>query len=101
MVSFDALESVYHNWAKWSRRRNVIFVMAARRAEMSAAGEMIGIAGLAIVVPALVSIAFVPMDCIALSGVMKAPARLNIRRLGMIELGLTALFAAFVLFAYR
>ncbi|MBI4787098.1 MAG: YwiC-like family protein [Chloroflexi bacterium] len=51
--------------------------------------------------PALAVIAFVPMVCKAIGGVMTQPARLNIRRLGFIELGLTVVFAVVVLAAYR
>ncbi len=53
-------------------------------------------------VPALVVIAFVPMMCKAIGGVVAAPpARINFQRLGLIELGATGLFALAVLLAYR
>ena len=51
--------------------------------------------------PGLAAIAFVPMACKAIGGVLTQPARLNIRRLGFIELGLTVVFAVVVLVAYR
>ncbi len=52
-------------------------------------------------VPALVPLAFVLPMCKTVGGVFSMPGRLNMRRLGFMELGLTTLFALAVLFAYR
>lgn len=51
--------------------------------------------------PALVVIAFAPAVCKALGGVLTRQARLNIRRLGFIELGLSIAFSLIVFIAYR
>jgi hypothetical protein len=51
--------------------------------------------------PWLAPFAFVPMICKAVRGVLTLPVRLNIRRLGFIELGLTIGFGLGLLFAYR
>ncbi len=52
-------------------------------------------------VPALAPLAFVLPMCKTVGGVLKPAARLNMRRLGLIEVGLTTFFALVVLFAYR
>ncbi len=53
-------------------------------------------------VPALVVLAFVPMMCKAVGGVITAPApRINFMRLGLIEIGATSLFALALLLAYH
>jgi hypothetical protein len=51
--------------------------------------------------PALVVIAFAPAVCKAIGGVLTRQARLNIRRLGFIELGLSIAFSLLVFIAYR
>lgn len=53
------------------------------------------------IVPALAPIAFIPVMCKAVGGVIMSPSRLNLRRLGFIELGFTIVFALVVLTAYR
>ncbi len=53
------------------------------------------------VAPALVVLAFIPMFCKAIGGVAAIPQRrLNMRRLGFVELGLTVYFALFLLAAF-
>ncbi len=52
-------------------------------------------------VPALVPLAFALPMCKTIGGVLTPAARVNMRRLGLIEVGLTTLFALVVLFAYR
>jgi hypothetical protein len=52
-------------------------------------------------VPALAPLAFVLPMCKTVGAVLTLPARLNMRRLGFVELGLTTLFALVVLLAYR
>jgi hypothetical protein len=52
-------------------------------------------------VPALVPLAFILPMCKTIGAVLSLPARLNMRRLGFVELGLTTLFALVVLLAYR
>jgi hypothetical protein len=52
-------------------------------------------------VPALAPIAFVPAMCKAIGGVVTRPARLNVRRLGFMEVGFTTVYAFIVLLAYR
>ena len=51
--------------------------------------------------PALAAIAFALPLCKVVGGAITRPARLNIPRLGFIELGTTIAFAAVVLLAYR
>ena len=53
------------------------------------------------IVPALAAAAFVLPMCKVVQGVFARPARLNIPRLGLIELAITATFAVIVLAAYR
>ncbi len=53
------------------------------------------------IVPALVPIAFIPVVCKTIGGVATSPSRINLRRLGLIELGFTAVFALVVLMAYH
>ncbi len=53
------------------------------------------------IVPALVAGAFVLPTCKVVGGVMTRPARVNIPRLGFIELGVTIVFAFVVLVAYH
>lgn len=59
-------------------------------------------AGLGIL-PALAPIAFIPVVCKAIGGVVTSPSpsRLNLRRLGFIELGFTMVFALVILMAYH
>ncbi len=52
-------------------------------------------------VPALMPLAFILPMCKTVGGIFAKPARLNMRRLGFVELGLTTLFALVVLYAYR
>jgi len=51
--------------------------------------------------PALAAAAFALPTCKAIGGVTTRPARLNIPRLGFIELGVTVVFALVVVAAYR
>jgi hypothetical protein len=51
--------------------------------------------------PALAPIAFVPAFCKSVGGVVTRPARLSLRRLGLVELVFTVAFAFVVLLAYR
>lgn len=51
-------------------------------------------------VPALAAVAFLPAMCKAIGGSMVVPARLNIRRVGLTELGFTAAFALMILIAF-
>jgi hypothetical protein len=52
-------------------------------------------------VPLLIPLAFVLPMCKVVAGVATRPARLNIPRLGFVELGFTVAFALIVLLAYR
>jgi hypothetical protein len=67
----------------------------------------ITVMGLAVVsglfgfIPAIVCIAFAITMCKVVGGVLNRPAKLNIRRLGIIEVGFTLAFLGIVLFAYR
>ncbi|MBI5301636.1 MAG: YwiC-like family protein [Chloroflexi bacterium] len=51
-------------------------------------------------VPALALAAFAPAMCKMLGGVLNRPARINLKHLGFIELGLSGAFALIVLVAY-
>jgi hypothetical protein len=51
--------------------------------------------------PMLVSVAFLLPMCKTLAGVLRRPIKLNIPRLGFIELGFTAAFALVMLLAFR
>ncbi len=51
--------------------------------------------------PALVPIAFILPMCKVIGGVLSKPKRLNIRRLGFIELGFTIVFLVVILAAFR
>ncbi len=51
--------------------------------------------------PALVSIAFILPVCKVIGGVLNKPERLNIRRLGFIELGFTVAFVFIVIVSFR
>lgn len=53
------------------------------------------------IVPALVAAAFVLPMCKVVQGVFTRPSRLNVPRLGLIELAMTATFAFIVLAAYH
>jgi hypothetical protein len=53
------------------------------------------------IVPALAPIAFIPVVCKTIGGVATSPSRLNLRRLGLIELGFTVMFALVILIAYH
>lgn len=53
------------------------------------------------IVPALAPIAFIPVVCKTIGGVATSPSRLNLRRLGLIELGFTVVFALVILMAYH
>ncbi|HEX9074404.1 MAG TPA: YwiC-like family protein [Anaerolineae bacterium] len=53
------------------------------------------------IVPALAPIAFIPVVCKTIGGVATSSSRLNLRRLGLIELGFTTVFALLVLIAYH
>lgn len=57
-------------------------------------------AGLGIL-PALAPVAFIPVVCKAIGGVVTSPSRPNLRRLGFIELGFTMVFALVILIAYH
>ena len=52
-------------------------------------------------IPGLIFFAFILPMCKAFGGVLTRPARLNIRNLGFIELGLTLAFLVIVIAAYR
>jgi hypothetical protein len=49
----------------------------------------------------MAAVAFIPMVCKAIGGVVTSPSRLNLRRLGFIELGFTMVFALVILIAYH
>lgn len=51
--------------------------------------------------PALVPVAFILPMCKVIGGILNKPERLNIRRLGFIELGLTIVFVFVILGAFR
>jgi hypothetical protein len=77
----------------WTGRATILYhAMALIAAVMLAA---IG------VVPALAAAAFILPTCKVISGVVSRPVRLDIPRLGFIELIMTTLFAVVVLAAYR
>lgn len=52
-------------------------------------------------IPALVMLTFILPMCKVIGGVLTQPPRLNIRRLGVIELGFTLVFVLIVVTAYR
>ena len=52
-------------------------------------------------VPLLVTVAFILPMCKVMEGVLTKPARLNIKRIGFIELGFTVAFLLIVVTAYR
>ena len=62
---------------------------------------LIGIFSIFGFVPALVLVAFAPAMCKMVGGVLNRPARINLKHLGFIELGLSITFALIVLLAYR
>ncbi len=51
--------------------------------------------------PALTVIAFGLPICKVIGGVLRQPARLNVRRLGFVEMGFTVAFVAVMVWAYR
>jgi hypothetical protein len=83
------------NWVEcvWAGRASIIYhtIVFALVAYFAATGAL----------PALAAMAFVLPMCKVIGGVLTTPARLNIRRLGFIEVGLTVVFVAAILWAYR
>jgi len=60
----------------------------------------IGALAIGDILPALVPIAFAPALCKMFGGILNRPARVNLKHLGFIELGLSVTFAAFIWLAY-
>ncbi len=81
-------------WARlWSGRASILYhAIAIALVAIFAAIQW---------VPALVPIAFILPMCKIIVGVLDQPERLNIRRLGFIEVGFTLLFLVVILWAYR
>lgn len=83
------------NWLArlWAGRATVGYHVAA--SFLIAAAALVGM------VPALVLLAFIPVLCKAIGGIVTLPlARPDIRQMGVIELAMTVIFAVVVLFAY-
>jgi hypothetical protein len=77
----------------WSGRASILYhaVVAAFVALFAAMNWL----------PALVPLAFILPMCKVIGGVLTKPERLNIRRLGFIELGFTFTFVLIILAAFR
>lgn len=83
------------NWVErlWFGRISIVYhAIVLAFATLSAAAGWI---------PALVVLTFILPMCKVLGGVLTQPARLNIRRLGLIELGFTLAFVFVVVTAYH
>lgn len=85
--------------AGWATRLWAGRLTLAYHALVTLAVAALALTGL---VPALVVLGFVPMLCKAVGGVIALPpSRINFRRLGFIELGVTGLFTFAILLAYH